>query len=34
VTVAGGPAKLEFSLDLKAGFRPRRNPAASNVAYR
>jgi plastocyanin len=33
VTVAG-PAKVEFALDLKAGFRPRRNPAASNAAYR
>ena len=34
VTVGGAPAKVAFALDLKPGFRPRRNPAAGNGTYR
>jgi hypothetical protein len=34
VTVGGAPAQVAFALDLKSGFRPRRNPAAGNGTYR
>lgn len=32
--VAAGAAQVAFALDLKPGFRPRRNPAAGDATYR
>jgi len=34
VTVGGSPAQVAFALDLKSGFRPQQNPAASDGTYR
>jgi hypothetical protein len=34
IIVGGIPAKIVFAVDLRPGFRPQRNPAASNGMYR